>query len=68
MKIENMEADIIDLQNKLKACEKEQLNTVQYSFELLQRQSELRNRLDEYHDEKMTSEEYNQEKMHAHQR
>lgn len=58
-----MEADITDLRNKLKECEKERLKAAQYGLQLLERQTELQNQLDKCHEEMMTvTENYNQEK------
>ncbi|XP_059126201.1 protein Spindly [Peromyscus eremicus] len=58
-----MEADITDLRNKLRECEKERLKAAQYGLQLLERQTELQNQLDKCHEEMMTvTENYNQEK------
>ncbi|KAL6031961.1 hypothetical protein STEG23_004465 [Scotinomys teguina] len=40
-----MEADITDLRNKLKECEKERLKAAQYDLQLLERQTELQSQL-----------------------
>lgn len=50
----SMEADITDLRNKLKECEKERLKAAQYGLQLLERQTELQNQLDKCHEEMMT--------------
>ncbi|XP_031209421.1 protein Spindly [Mastomys coucha] len=58
-----MEADITNLQNKLKECEDERLKAAHYGLQLLERQEELQSQLDKCHEEMMTTaENYNQEK------
>ncbi|XP_021487217.1 protein Spindly [Meriones unguiculatus] len=58
-----MEAEILDLRNKLKECENERLKAAQYGLQLLERQTELQKELDKYHEEMITTtENYNQEK------